>query len=508
VVSIHDRLLQNSPDHYDGRMSDVSSGIAPVIAIDRRARRPLPRQVYDGFRSAILRGELRPGQRIPSSRDLARELGISRFPILDAYAQLIAEGYFESQVGSGTFVSNSLAPRPGGQAQISKPSTATRRLSRRSEFFPQFQELPWRYGWGAFGVHQPALDQFPFEVWARLVTHHSREPRMNAIHYVDPMGLQPFRQALCDYLRTARAVRCEPHQIMVVSGSQQALEITTRVLLDPGDKVWIENPGYLLARSVLRGAGCELVPVPVDEDGMDIGAGIRSCRKARAAFVAPSHQYPLGATMSASRRLQLLDWAQHSGSWIIEDDYDSEYRYERPPIPSLQGLDADSRVIYIGTFSKVLFASIRLGYIVVPSDLIERFTAVRFAMDIFPSYLFQEVITDFMRNGHFGRHLRRMRSLYNERRTLLIEGLHEAFGDRLGLHGADAGMHVTVTLPEGYRDTEIATLAAKEKLWLWPLSSSYVDTPARQGFVLGFGSTPTEQIPAAIAKLKKVMQLS
>jgi GntR family transcriptional regulator / MocR family aminotransferase len=489
-------------------MSDVSAGIAPVIAIDRQSQRPLPRQVYDGFRAAILRGELRPGQRVPSSRELAMELRVSRFPVLDAYAQLLAEGYFESRVGSGTFVSKSLPERGAATSHPDNRPPGPRHVGRRSSLFPRFVETPWRHGWGAFGVHQPALDQFPFEVWSRLITHHSREPRLRAIHHVNPLGLEPFRNAICDYLRTARAVHCEPHQIMVVSGSQQALEITARVLLDPGDSVWIEEPGYLLTRSVLLGAGCHLAPVPVDEDGMDVATGIRRGPKARAAFVTPSHQYPLGSTMSASRRLQLLDWARSSGAWIVEDDYDSEYRYESLPIPSLQGLDTDLRVIYIGTFSKVLFASLRLGYIVIPPDLVERFMAVRFAMDIFPSYLYQEVLTDFMRDGHFGRHIRRTRALYSQRRTVLVESMREVFGKRLKVHGTEAGMHMAITLPEGYRDVEIATKAAKEKLWLWPLSPSYIGAATQQGFVLGFGSTPTDQIHAAVCHLQQVLAAS
>jgi GntR family transcriptional regulator / MocR family aminotransferase len=489
-------------------MNDVSAGIPPVIAIERHSARPLPRQVYDGFRAAILRGDLRPGQRVPSSRELAVDLHVSRFPVLDAYSQLLAEGYFESRIGSGTFVSNSLPERNAESKHPDDGPAGSRRLGRRSSLFPRFEELPWRYGWGAFGVHQPALDQFPFDAWSRLITHHSREPRLHAIHHVDPLGLEPFRNAICDYLRTARAVHCEPHQIMVVSGSQQALEITARVLLDPGDSVWVEDPGYRLTRSVLQGAGCRLMPVPVDDEGMDVGVGMRRRSKARAAFVSPSHQYPLGSTMSASRRLQLLEWARRSGAWIVEDDYDSEYRYESLPIPSLQGLDTDFRVIYIGTFSKVLFASLRLGYIVIPPDLVERFMAVRFAMDIFPSYLYQEVLTDFMRDGHFGRHIRRTRALYNERRTALVKSIRELFGEQLKVHGAEAGMHMTVTLPNGYNDVEVATRAAKEKLWLWPLSPSYVKATAEQGFILGFGSTPANQIHQAVCQMRNVLAAS
>jgi GntR family transcriptional regulator/MocR family aminotransferase len=240
---------------------------------------------------------------------------------------------------------------------------------------------------------------------------------------------------------------------------------------------------------------------------MNVTTGMKLCRKARAAFVTPSHQYPLGVIMTASRRLQMLNWAQNSGAWIIEDDYDSEYRYGSMPIPSLQGLDANARVIYIGTFSKVLFASLRLGYLVIPADLVERFMTVRFAMDIFPPYLYQEVLTDFMRDGHFARHIRKMRALYNERRAKLVDSIREVFGDRLEVQGAEAGMHMTVTLPQGFNDVEIATRAAKEKLWLWPLSTTYLSETPRHGFILGFGSTQADRIPQEVLRLRNVVKL-
>jgi GntR family transcriptional regulator / MocR family aminotransferase len=488
-------------------MSKASSAIPPLILIDRNAIRPLPRQIYDGFRAAILRGDLRPGQKVPSSRELAVDIQISRFPVLDAYAQLLAEGYFESRAGMGTFVSCSLPER---QIQARRPvdgPTDSLRFARRSSPLPHFEHVPWRNGWGAFGVHQPALDQFPFGLWSKLVARHSRSPRLNAIHQINPLGLDSCRDAICEYLRTSRAVQCEASQIMIVSGSQQALDITARALLDPGDPVWVEEPAYQLTRSVLAGAGCRLIPVPVDDEGMNVEAGIKQCRKARAAFVTPSHQYPLGVTMTASRRLQMLNWAQNSDAWIIEDDYDSEYRYGSMPIPSLQGLDANARVIYIGTFSKVLFASLRLGYLVIPSDLVERFMAVRFATDIFPSYLYQEVLTDFMRDGHFARHIRKMRVLYNERRTTLVDSIREVFGNRLEVHGAEAGMHMTVTLPQSFHDVEIATKAAKERLWLWPLSPSYLSEPPRHGFILGFGSTPADRIPQEVRRFRNSAKL-
>jgi GntR family transcriptional regulator / MocR family aminotransferase len=487
-------------------MAKVSEAIAPVIAVDRKTAKPLHKQIYDGFLSAIVGGNIRPGQRVPSSRTLGIELGISRIPVLNAYAQLLAEGYFESRKGAGTFVSKSLPESlticEEKTLPIVQEGSGPRPIARRALLLTKFARPPWVGGWGAFSVHQPAFDRFPFPIWSNLITRHSKAPSLRAIHNTDPRGSESCREVICNYLRTARAVRCDPSQVMVVAGSQQALEISARVLLGNATAVWIEEPGYRLARSVFAGAGCRLVPVPVDEDGMIVSAGIKQCSKARAAYVTPSHQYPLGSTMSASRRMQLLNWAQTSGSWIIEDDYDSEYRFESMPIASLQGLDRNARVIYIGTFSKVLFPSLRLGYIVIPPDLVDHFVAVRTSMDIFPPYLHQEVITDFMREGHFARHIRRMRLLYSERRTALVENIRDQFGSCLEVHGTQAGMHLTVTLPRGMSDHEIATKAARKGLWLWPLSPSYLSEAPRQGFILGFGNTAVEDMPHAVSQLR------
>jgi GntR family transcriptional regulator / MocR family aminotransferase len=301
-------------------------------------------------------------------------------------------------------------------------------------------------------------------------------------------------------------LHCEARQIMIVSGSQQALEISARVLLDPGNRVWVEDPGYSLSRDVLAINGCHLVPVPVDREGLNVAAGVKRCRKARAALVTPSHQFPLGATMSASRRLQLLDWAQSSGSWIIEDDYDSEYRYENLPIASLQGLDPNSRVIYIGTFSKVLFPSLRLGYVVIPPDLVDRFLVIRRAMDLGPPSFYQAVLADFIGEGHFARHIRRMRVLYKERRSALVNSIRTELGSRVEVLGSEAGMHLAVTLPDGSCDLEIAEKAARQKLWIWPLSPSYMGELSRPGFILGFASTGVAEIPRAVRKLSSFLQ--
>lgn len=489
-------------------MADVTRGMAPVIALERGSGQPLHRQVYAGFRDAILRGELAAGQQVPSSRALAAELSVSRFPVLDAYAQLLAEGYFESRAGAGTFVAAALPGTRGRSAAAARAggeSAGSRETSRRARGYPAFRRVPWRDGWGAFGVHQPALDEFPFEVWSKLVARHSREPRVRTMHRIDPLGLEPFREAISAYLRTARAMHCDPEQILVVSGSQQALDLAARVLLDAGDAAWVEEPCYALGRAALAGSGCRVVPVPVDDDGLDVAAGMAMAPRARAALVTPSHHFGLGATMSASRRLQLLEWARQAGAWVMEDDYDSEYRYESLPMPSLAGLDAAARTIYIGTFSKVLFPGLRLGYLAVPKDLVERFLAVRYAMDIFPPYLYQAVLTDFMQAGHFARHIRRMRKLYGARRRALVEAIHAEFGERLEIHGAEAGMHLTVTLPEGCDDVEIATRGAAERLWLWPLSPCYAGAP-RQGLILGFANTPEEQMREAVRHLRRVVE--
>ena len=491
-------------------MAAVLGAISPLIAVDRRASLPLHKQICDAYRARILAGELRAGQQIPSTRELAAELRISRIPVLNAYAQLLAEGYFEARVGSGTFVSSSLpehlARREERDIPAQEQRSGPRRFAARAAALPLYERPPWVSHHGPFNLSQPALDEFPVRIWSNLVARSSRRLRLNELRYSDPMGLQELREAIASYLRTARAVRCEPQQIMVISGSQQALDLSARVLLDRGDSVWIEEPGYWLAQHILKLAGCRLVPVPVDKEGLDVAAGTKLCRRARAAFVAPSHQYPLGVTMSASRRLQLLDWAQKQSSWVIEDDYDSEYRYESMPVSSLQGLDRQSRVIYIGTFSKVLFPSLRLGYIVVPPDLVERFTAVRHTMDICPAQFNQAVLAEFLREGHFSRHLRRMRQLYARRRSVLVEAIRKEFGAGLEIVGTEAGMHLCILLPKNHRsDISLSKKAAQQQLWLWPLSPCYLGENSRQGFILGFGNTPAEEIPSAVRRLKTLV---
>ncbi len=492
-------------------MERAATGILTVISIDRSSAVPLYRQLYRGFREAILERRLRAGQRVPSTRSLAAELRISRFPLLNAYEQLVAEGYFRSGIGSGTFVASlpGNTTRPARDALRRSPAVRGKRpVSRETDFLLSSGTEPWLKGWGAFRVSEPAVDCFPHETWARLLGRHGRAARRNprSLHYGDPMGDRSFREAVAEYLRTARAVRCEADQVMVVSGSQQALSLAARVLIDAGSPVWVEEPGYRGARDVLKLRNARLVPVPVDEEGLNVAAGIEKCPQASAAYVTPSHQYPLGMVMSASRRLQLLDWARRNGSWVIEDDYDSEYRYESLPIASLQGLDRDARVLYVGTFSKVLFPALRLGYLVLPPDLVARFVAVRDATDIFPPAFLQAVLADFLREGHFARHLRRTRELYRERRGALVDALRAQLGGRLEVCGDEAGMHLVASSTRGFDDVGVAMRAAREGLWAMPLSPCCLGRTTRRGFVLGFGGTDVPDIPGGVRRLRSALE--
>src|SRR5262245_36039910 len=486
---------------------------APVglrgIAVERGSPKPLYQQLCDAFRRAIVDRRLHGGQRLPSTRSLARELGISRIPVLTAFEQLLAEGYFESRIGSGTFVSCSL-PGHASSLRVSDGDAKRRRPGARStarRAAPTSggaRNEPWLSGFGAFRMSEPALDHFPFGPWSRLLARQARDARRDALNYGSSPGQLPLRRTLAAHLSAARGVQCDAEQILIVSGSQQALAIAARVLLDPGQAAWVEEPGYAGARNALAAAGARLVPVPVDHEGLNVAAGRRIGPRARVAYVTPSHQYPLGATMSATRRLQLLDWAHATGAWIIEDDYDSEYRYDSQPIAALQGLDRDARVVYVGTFSKVLFPALRVGYLVVPPDLVERFSAVRRAMDICPPTTTAGALAEFIKQGHFARHLRRTAALYRERRSALIEALHDAFGTRLQILGAEAGMHLAARF-DTIRDRAVAEAAAREGLWVMPLSTCYLGASRPAGFVLGYGGTAATEMPAAVQRLRRLL---
>jgi len=490
-------------------MKRISASFLPPIALDSRRKIPLYSQLYEWFRRAILDGQLRPGQRVPSTRALAAELKVSRIPVSSAYEQLQAEGYLETFIGAGTCVIRSIPddaskPAPGKMRDASRQasqSQSPRRVSRRVTLM-RVPAQTWSNKLVAFRVSLPALEHFPSGVWSKLVNRHSRRPTRQLMAYGDAMGYMPLREAIAEYLGAVRAVRCEPSQILVTTGSQLGLQLSAQVLLDPNDRVWIEEPGYPGARHALMSAGAQLVPVPVDYEGLNVAEGIRRARSARAVYITPSHQYPLGVTMTATRRMQLLNWVARSGAWIIEDDYDSEYRLGGRPIPSLQGLDTGARVIYVGTFSKVMFPALRLGYVVVPKDLVDAFSTARDATDQFSSTLYQAVMTDFILEGHFARHIRRMRVLYMERRTALVEAVRKQIGDKLEVIGAEAGMHLVALLPAGVSDVAVSKKAAELGISAMPLSSCYLKPPAKGGLILGYGGTDAQQIHDGVRKLR------
>jgi GntR family transcriptional regulator / MocR family aminotransferase len=472
------------------------------LHIDRSADLPLHRQIYEGLRRAILDGLLRPGQRVPSTRALAGELDVSRLPVLTAFEHLLHEGYLDGRVGSGTFVSAAL---PDDLMQSPAPPAAVRLLAARAARRPSLLardegEL------SPFRISLPALDQFPHAAWARLVARHAHALTHAQMAYGDPAGLYPLRAAIAEHLRAGRAVRCEADQVFIVSGSQAALRLATAVLLKRGDRVAVEEPGYPLARAALKAGGADLVLVPVDEEGMSVDCLPGRGGRVRAVYLTPSHQYPLGTSMTAARRLALLDWAYRQGAWVLEDDYDSEYRYVSRPLGALQGMDAHGQVVYIGTFSNVLFPAVRVGYLVVPPSLWQRFVDAREAFDLRSPTLYQLALAEFLREGHLTRHVRRMRGVYRARRDALLAGLDRYCGGRLTIHNADAGLHVTTLLADGLDDGDVVRRMAGRGLTAMALSACYAGTDRRRGLLLGFGGSTERQLFQATRVLGEVLR--
>src|SRR5271154_1896252 len=396
----------------------------------REAKTSAYRWLYAALRADILAGRLRPGSRLPATRDLARQYKLSRGTVLSAFEELKSEGYLHGSRGSGTYVSSVLpenllqvAPEPRQKLSLSKQRP--RRLSGyglRVQSFANLESRPTR----AFRANLPALDLFPTRIWTRLAERRLRRLSIPQLLGCDTMGYLPLRTAVADYLNTSRGTRCSPQQVMIVSGTQEALDLAGRLILNPGDQVCVEEPGYPGAAMVFEALGAKICPVPVDSEGMEL-PGPRA-RKAKLVYVTPGHQFPVCTTMSLARRLQLLDWARRSCAFIFEDDYDSEFRYAGRPIPALQGLDRQGSVIFSGSFSKVLFPALRLGYLVLPSDLVEQFAAAKSILNRHTAPFEQTVLCDFIVEGHFGRHLRRMREVYAERLSALMESARRRLG--------------------------------------------------------------------------------
>lgn len=475
---------------------------------------PLHRQVYAALREGILCGDLGAGTRLPSTRELAAEIGLSRNTVALAFEQLLAEGYVEGRVGSGTYVMAGLSH--GRDRRRSSPpreeaarlSAAGRRvvegtrplLSNRASGRARPR---WDFRHGL-----PALADFPLRTWRRHVLRRARELTLDSCDYGASQGSLELRQAIAGYLGRSRGVSCAAEEIVIVTGSQQGLDLVARLLLDEGDAALIEEPAYEGARSAFLFAGARLVPVPVDDEGMRLGEEQANVRGARLVYVTPSHQYPVGSVMSLSRRLALLQWAQRAGAYVVEDDYDGEYRLAGRPLAPLRALDRDGRVLYLGTFSKVMFPALRLGYVVLPPSLLEVFARGKSLTDGGSATLEQQALADFIGSGGFERHLRRTRVRIRERRQVLLESLAKHLADRVEVVGAEAGVHVLLRL-RGWsvaRGHDLARRAAAEGVGVYPATPYYLKSPRHAELVLGYAALNHAQIRMGIRKLAELVR--
>ena len=458
--------------------------------VDRAAETPLFRQIYQQVREAIVARALAPGARLPASRVLSERLGVSRTSVVSAYDQLLSEGWLDSRTGSGVYVAQDLpepfavrpqvAPEPGARARTYGPDPE--RL-----FGPLVPSDDGAWAQRPFAMGFALLDGRGAEAWRRLTHRSVRTFDPRHFGYTDPRGLPELRDAVCAYLMAARGVRCDVDQVLITSGTQHAIDLAVRVLLKPGDDVWVEDPGYGMTWRGLAAAGLRLRPIPVDEQGIDVGEGIRRAGGARAAVVTPSHQYPTGVVLSMARRWELLAWAQQSGAWIVEDDYDSELRYTGRPLASLQGLDEAGRVIYVGTLNKALFPGLRIGYAVVPRSLIGEIVNARHLGDRQPPTLTQTVLADFMREGSLASHFRRMRLLYRRTQATLMAELDRQVGPgRLAFRAPDQGNHLVLWLPDGVSDVALEQTARSRGVACRAISRLYLEAEPRTGLMLGF----------------------
>ena len=482
------------------------------VNLDPDSSRTRYRQIFDAVRHAILAGRLPPGTQVPSTRALAAQLGVARSTVVLAYEHLIAEGYLTGSTGSGSYVARDLpdlTPAPATPAVRPRAKPGGRRplAARAKQYttavigapFSNRSPVPFRLG-------EPAVDVFPVKMWRQLYQRRWRVTPHALMRYGDPAGFRPLRQEIVDYLGAARGVKAAVDQVILVRGTQQALDLATRVLLNPGDPVWMEDPGYMSTRATLDAAGTRVVPVPVDGEGLLVDEGQRRAPGARAAFVAPSHQYPLGVTMSLARRLELLDWARRADAWIVEDDFDSEFRYAGPPHLALHGLDAEDRVIYLGTFSKTLFPALRLGYMVVPRDLTHAFHMGRTLADYLSPTVEQAVVADFLAEGHYARHVRRMRTLYAARQQTLVAAAERELGGLLRIEPADIGMHVVGWLREDISDRAAFKAALDVGIETPPLSRYCQQVTLPPALLFGYSAITERTIATAVRRLRPALQ--
>jgi GntR family transcriptional regulator/MocR family aminotransferase len=453
---------------------------------DRSQSAPIYRQLYQRFCASIADGRLRSGDRVPAVRALAAELNLARGTVEAAYQLLIGEGYLITRGAAGTFVTPLLPPvaAPPLQAPMAQPASP----ATHSGTLPL-----------ALQMGLPALDAFPRKLWTRLAGRQLRQAGIEGLVYPDPRGYAPLRAAIATYLGISRGITCRPEQVFVCAGYRACLDLISHTLMQRGDRCWLEEPGYFMARNALLEAGAQLVPIPVDDQGLDVAQGIARAADARFAVVTPTHQSPLGVSLSLPRRLALLEWANRQGSWIIEDDYDSEYRYQGKPLPALKSLDQQGRVLYTGTFSKVLFPGLRLAYLVVPAEQSEAFAQQADRLHNHCPTLLQATVSVFLNEGHFARHLNKMRNLYARRRQWLVEALLQHLGERLLINPQAGGMHLVAGLREA-DDVQVAQRARGLGIAMEPLSQWYLEAEPWQGLVMGFTNIASAEQAASVAR--------
>jgi GntR family transcriptional regulator / MocR family aminotransferase len=473
---------------------------------------PLYRQIYEAISRGILDGRFAPGARLPSSRRLAADLGVSRITVMNAYDQLLAEGYIEGRHGSGTFVASKLPEeflrvKKGEKHASGENNNRTINFSDYGNYLKnsagRIVDHHSRSTIAAFQHSLPAMREFPFDVWSKIVQQKLKYPSQSLSGYGEAMGYRPLRTAVAEHLRSTRGVDCDDEQVFITAGTQQAIYLISRILLSVNDTVWLEDPCHLGARDIFEAAAARIVSVPVNEEGFDLEAAKKLSPPARIVYVTPSHQFPLGITMSLERRLNLLEWAGANNAWIVEDDYDSEFRYAARPLPALQGLDRGARVLYLGTFSKTVFPGLRLGCIVVPPDLVEVLAAARALTDLHGPIIDQMVLAEFITEGHFERHVRRMRTLYSERQAILVEQAGKYLSGCLEVARADAGMHLIGWLPEGVDDRAVSQRAKESGIWAAPLSRYSNTRAGRGGLLLGYTAFDEREIKTGVKALTK-----
>ena len=482
--------------------------IPSLGSLDRTAGR-VGHQLTQALREAISKGTLKPGERLPSTRALSNSLQLARGTVIEAFDQLHAEGYLEARARGSTIVANVNADSDlVTRAQVFiEPAQIGPVLPENVARLAEVARTLWPQGATPFAIAHPAGAVAPDDKWRRLGNRVRALRAAAPSGYIDPKGLPDLRIAIADYVRKARGVKCEPDQVLITAGTQQGLFLAATVLLSDGDAVWAEDPAYPGIVAVLGNFNVRTSRIPVDEQGIDVQEGLVRCPQARVAFVTPSHQYPLGMPMSMARRTALLSWARQNNAWIVEDDYDSELRYAGHPFPSLQGLDP-TRVVYLGTMSKILFSSMRIGYAIVPLPLVDAFAGARALIDRHSPTADQHVLAQYMREGHFEAHIRRIRGAYAERRAALISAIEKELPSWATLQQSDQGMHLVLWLPLGLDDVKLAEQAQKAGLVVRPISPMFQATPARYGLMLGFGGFSVAELQAAVIRLRGVLEAS